>query len=54
MYCCFKFQEQKSPLMLAVNSDAADCVELLLKHKECVYDKDGYNALWHAIIDKKR
>ena len=54
MYYCFKFQQQKSPLMLAVNSDAADCVKLLLEHKECVYDEDGYYALCSAIINKKK
>ena len=42
--------------MLAADSDAADCVKLLLDHNARVNDVDqkGYNALCRAILIGKK
>ena len=50
------FQKLPSALMLAADSDAADCVTLLLDHNASVRDVDekGYNALCRAILNGKK
>lgn len=53
---CVSFQKLPSALMLAADSDAADCVTLLLDHNASVRDIDekGYNALCRAILNGKK
>ena len=42
--------------MVAADSDAADCVTLLLDHDASVKDVDekGYNVLCRAILNEKK
>ena len=45
-----------SVLMVAADSNAADCVTLLLNHNASVTEVDdkGYNALCRAILNEKK
>ena len=53
---CGSFQKKPSVLMVAADSDAADCVTLLLNHNASVteVDEKGYNALCRAILNEKK
>lgn len=53
---CGSFQKSPSVLMVAADSDAAECVTLLLNHHASVKEVDerGYNALCRAILNEKK